>query len=57
METRFELKIKRLSIKADDEFIYLSLSEDECMIKIAFVDLKAIARNLISQIQDTKRIG
>jgi hypothetical protein len=35
METRFEFSIKILSIKADDKFLYLSLLEDKCMMKIA----------------------
>lgn len=57
METRFEFSIKILSIKADDKFLYLSLLEDKCMMKIAFADIKKSAEYLLSRIQDTKRIG
>lgn len=54
METRFEFSIKILSIKADDKFLYLSLLEDKCMMKIAFADIKKSAEYLLSRIQDTK---
>lgn len=55
MNMRFESEIKGFSIKADNEFLYLSLPSYNFEIKLAFADINN-AKNLIQQMVNSKKI-
>lgn len=57
MKTRFEFNVKGLDIKVDEEYLYMSLFEGRCMIKVSIVDIKTSTNYLICFIRNYKRIG
>lgn len=57
MKTRFEFNVKGLDIKVDEEYLYMNLFEDRCMIKVSKADIKTSIIYLICFIRNYKRIG
>lgn len=50
MNTRFEINIRKISVKGDDQFLYLYLS-DELVLKTAYKDVKALTMKARYQIR------
>lgn len=50
MNTRFEINIQKISVKGDDQFLYLYIS-DVLVLKTAYKDIKAITTKVRYQLR------
>ncbi len=51
MDTRFELNVKKVSIKGDDKAVYLYF-EGRLLLKFAYRDIEKAVRFLLTQAQE-----
>ena len=51
MKTKFELNIKGLKVKVDDEFMYIFSEQEELILKVSFDFMKKSFKGLLKLVK------